>query len=246
MTYKCLIVDDEAPARKLLNDYVGKIPNLDCVKVLSNAIEAKMLMHETPVDLLFLDIQMPDLTGLELMKILPDPKPAVILTTAYSQYAVESYQFEVADYLLKPITFERFFQAVNKVIEQKKGEAEDLLSGFPSKTVESTGRPDYIFVKVNQKIVKIAFDQILYLEGMREYVSIFTTIGRHIVLQSLSRFLEVLPTERFVRVHRSFIVNIEKIDAIENNTIHVGKAEIVISKSQKQAFLNFINRDMLF
>jgi DNA-binding LytR/AlgR family response regulator len=216
------------------------------VKVLSNAIEAKMLMHETPVDLLFLDIQMPDLTGLELMKILPDPKPAVILTTAYSQYAVESYQFEVADYLLKPITFERFFQAVNKVIEQKKGEAEDLLSGFPSKTVESTGRPDYIFVKVNQKIVKIAFDQILYLEGMREYVSIFTTIGRHIVLQSLSRFLEVLPTERFVRVHRSFIVNIEKIDAIENNTIHVGKAEIVISKSQKQAFLNFINRDMLF
>jgi DNA-binding LytR/AlgR family response regulator len=136
--------------------------------------------------------------------------------------------------------------AVNKVIEQKKREADDLLAGLPSKTTESTGRPDYIFVKVNQKIVKIAFDQILYLEGMREYVSIFTTTGRHIVLQSLSRFLEVLPSERFVRVLRSFIVNIEKIDAIENNTIHVGKAEIVISKSQKQAFLNFINRDMLF
>jgi DNA-binding LytR/AlgR family response regulator len=243
MIYKCLIIDDEAPARKLLNDYVGKIPNLDCVKVLSNAIEAKMLMHEIAIDLLFLDIQMPDLTGLELMKILPEPKPAVILTTAYSQYAVESYQFEVADYLLKPITFERFFQAVNKVIEQKKGDSED---SFSLKTAETNVRPDYIFVKVNQKIVKISFDQILYLEGMREYVSIFTTAGRHIVLQSLSRFLEVLPVERFVRVHRSFIVNIEKIDAIENNTIHVGKAEIVISKSQKQAFLNFINRDMLF
>jgi DNA-binding LytR/AlgR family response regulator len=243
MIYKCLIIDDEAPARKLLNDYVGKIPNLDCVKVLSNAIEAKMLMHEMAIDILFLDIQMPDLTGLELMKILPEPKPAVILTTAYSQYAVESYQFEVADYLLKPITFERFFQAVNKVIEQKKGDSED---SFSLKTAETNVRPDYIFVKVNQKIVKISFDQILYLEGMREYVSIFTTAGRHIVLQSLSRFLEVLPVERFVRVHRSFIVNIEKIDAIENNTIHVGKAEIVISKSQKQAFLNFINRDMLF
>jgi DNA-binding LytR/AlgR family response regulator len=246
MIYKCLIVDDEAPARKLLRDYVEKIPNLECVQTFSNAIETKLFLHETPIDILFLDIQMPDLTGLDLMKILPEPKPAIILTTAYSEYAVESYQFTVADYLLKPITFERFFKAVNKVTENhaKKTETEEGL--FLPKAHDKEARPDYIFVKANQKIVKIDFDQILYLEGLREYVSILTTTGRQIVLQSLSRFLEILPPERFVRVHRSYIVNIERIDAIENNTIRIGSAEIVISKSQKQAFLNFINRDMLF
>jgi two-component system, LytTR family, response regulator len=235
LTYNCLIVDDEAPARKLLTEYVQKIPNLNCVGVLTNAIDTQVALRETPIDLLFLDIQMPDLTGLDLLKHLSEPKPTVILTTAYAEYAVASYQFLVADYLLKPITFERFFQAVNRVMALQ-----------PPVQPEKEVRTNHIFVKSEQKIVKIDLDQILYLESLREYVSIFTTTGRVVTLQSLSRFLEMLPSERFIRVHRSYIVHLDKIQSIENNMIRIGKAEIIISKSQKQVFLNFINKDMLF
>jgi DNA-binding LytR/AlgR family response regulator len=246
MTYKCLIVDDEAPARKLLSEYVHKIPILECLHVVSNARQAESLLKETAVDILFLDIQMPDLTGLDLIKLLPNPKPAIILTTAYSQYAVESYEFAVADYLLKPIVFERFAQAVDKVIGNFLDKVNTNLPIAQTKETEKTSFPDATFVKSNLKIVKIYFDQILYIEGLREYISIFTTEGRHVVLQSLSRFLEILPPTQFIRVHRSYIVNVERIDAVENNTIRVGNTEIVISKSQKLAFMNFINRDLLF
>ena len=244
MTYKCIIVDDEAPARKLLNEYVHKTPQLECLHVVANAVHAQSILNETAVDILFLDIEMPDLTGLDLIKRLPEPKPAIILTTAYSQYAVESYEFAVADYLLKPIVFERFSQSVNKVIDSLSEKIKNNLS--KTKETEKAAYPNSIFVKSNLKIVKINLDQILYVEGLREYIRIFTTDGRHVVLQSLSRFLEILPPDRFIRVHRSYIVNAERIDAIDNNTIHVGNTEIVISKSQKQAFMNFINRDFLF
>ena len=244
MTYKCLIVDDEAPARKLLNEYVHQTPQLECSHVVTNALAAQSILKETTVDILFLDIEMPDLTGLDLIKLLPEPKPAIILTTAYSQYAVESYEFAVADYLLKPIVFERFTQAVNKIMDNLSGKIKTNLP--EAKATEKATYPDSVFVKSNLKIVKINFDQILYVEGLREYISIFTTDGRHVVLQSLSRFLDILPPDRFIRVHRSYIVNAKRIDAIDNNTIHVGNTEIVISKSQKQAFLSFINRDLLF
>ncbi len=245
MTFKCLIVDDEAPARELLKEYVSKIPTLECVGVLSNAIEAKSRLQETPVDILFLDISMPDLTGLDLVKILPNPKPAIILTTAYNEYAVESYQFGVADYLLKPIIFDRFFRAVNKVMDNHpKAIKADEQSALQPMNADLFANA--MFVKSNQKIVKILFDQIQYIEGLREYVSIFTTTGRHVVLQSLSRLMEILPSDKFMRVHRSYIINVTCIDAIENNSIIIGKTEIVISKSQKQAFMDIINRDMLF
>ena len=163
---------------------------------------------------------MPDLTGLDLIKLVTEPKPAIILTTAYSQYAVESYEFAVADYLLKPIVFERFAQAVNKVIDSLSDKIKPNLP--KAKETEKVTYPNSIFVKSNLKIVKINLDQILYVEGLREYISIFTTDGRHVVLQSLSRFLEILPPDRFIRVHRSYIVSAERIDAIDNNTIHVG------------------------
>ncbi len=246
MKFNCLIVDDEAPARELLKEYVAKIPILNLVGVLPNAIEAKLKLQETPIDIVFLDISMPDLTGLDLVKILPDPKPAVILTTAYSEYAVESYQIGVANYLLKPIVFDRFFQAINKVIDNHP---KTIKSDVPTPVLKPTDSDLFtnsMFVKSNQKIVKIVFDQIQYIEGLREYVSIFTKTGRYVVLQSLSRFAEILPTNQFIRIHRSYIVNVESIDAVENNSIFIGKTEIVVSKSQKQAFMSLINRDMLF
>ncbi len=244
MIYNCIIADDEAPARNLLKEYVAKMPNLALIAVCSNAIETKQILSGNNIDVLFLDIQMPDLTGIELLKILPPPKPSVILTTAYHNYAIDGYQLGVTDYLLKPISFERFFQAVNKAISEKS--LHQKTEEVATITAVHEAAAEHIFVKEGYKIVRVDFQDLLYIEGFREYIKIHTTTQRHIVYQSLSKILEALPQERFVRVHRSFIVNIHKIDSIDGNCIKIGNNEISISKSQRDDFMQMINPKKLF
>ena len=238
--FTCLIVDDEMPARELLKEFVTKIPNLELIGMCSNAIEAKLLLATTPVDVLFLDIQMPDLTGVELIKILPNTsRPSIILTTAYEKHAVDGYQLGITDYLLKPFTFERFFQAVNKAIDEKA-----MPNDLPTHT-EATVVNKHIFLKTGSKIVRVPFQDLFYIEGFRKYIKVHTSTQRHIVYQSLSKVLEALPADNFVRVHRSFIINLSKIDNIDGNLIKIGNNEIPISKSQREHFMTLINKSGL-
>ena len=237
--FTCLIVDDETPARELLKEYVSKIPNLDLVGVCSNAIEAKVALTNREVDMMFLDIHMPDLTGIELLKILPIVRPSIILTTAYEKHAIDGYQLGITDYLLKPIPFDRFFQAVNKVISEKTSAPE-----LPIQT-ETSVVNEHVFLKTGSKIVRVPFHDLLYVEGFREYIKVHTAAHRHIIYQSLSKISEALPVDNFVRVHRSFIVNLSKIESIDGNMIKIGTEEIPISKSQRDHFMALINKNGL-
>lgn len=236
----CLIVDDEHLSRKLLRTYLDRLPNMTVAGDCENATQALAFLHKHPVDLLLLDIQMPDLTGLELLKTLHRP-PMVILITAYAEHALEGYELNVIDYLLKPVSFERFVQAVNKAAEQYQLR-QSAQSPAPPTPQPSAPAPtkDHFFVKVDYKWLKIRYEDILYIEGMREYVNIQTHERRHIVYQSM-KYLEGLLAERsFARTHKSYIVALNKIESLYGNTLVIGKQEIPIGKSYKQAFLERI------
>lgn len=235
MSMKCLIVDDEHIARKLLSDYVDKVPELELVAACSSALQALNHIKQGNIDILFLDIQMPDLTGLDFLKILPN-RPATILTTAYSEYAVQSYELDVADYLLKPIDFDRFYKAITKVISSKEPKA-DTLPSSPSQQ-----QADKLFIKADNKIIKVAFSEIIVIKGQGPYVQIMTVDGRKIMsLQSMSKLEELLPTN-FYRTHRSYIVNIDHIDNIEGNMIRLTGHEAMMSKNKKDEFLELIDQ----
>jgi len=198
----------------------------------NNAMQAIEALQKHAVDILFLDIQMPDLTGLELLKTM-NKKPAVILTTAYSEYALESYEFNVVDYLLKPIPFERFVQAVNKATEliQLKRKPTQVIS---SATPALAPTKDHFFVKSNHKSVKIRFDDIYYIQGLREYVSIFTKEKRYVTLEAMKNLEDILPKNKFTRTHKSFIVSIEKVDAVVGNMLEMNKKQIPIGKTYRK------------
>jgi two-component system LytT family response regulator len=243
--FHILIVDDEALARKLLSEHAAKIPHLNVVGRCQTAIEAQAILRQQRVDIMLLDIQMPDLTGLEFLRTLQN-RPATILTTAYTEYAVDGYELEVVDYLLKPIVFERFFRAINRAID-RLGMPQQVVSSpsYGEAAVEPEARQS-LFVKTDQRLVQVNYADIRYIEGLREYVRIHTTQDQLIVLQALSRLLDVLPQAQFARIHRSYIVNIQHIDSIISNTVHIGEARLPISKGQKEHFLSKINRDGLF
>lgn len=228
MKIKCIIVDDEQLARTLLENYIQKLPRLELIKKCKSPMEAMELLQDENIDLMFLDIQMPDLTGVELLKSLPS-KPVVIFTTAYPEYALEGYQLDVIDYLLKPFSFERFVQSINKATEHIK-----LLRFQPPNTT-STSRPrkSYITVKADHKLYKLKFDDILYIEGLKEYVSYYTENQRIIALQSLKGLEETLPKDQFMRIHKSYIVNIEKIRTLEGNMVELAGKKLPIGKSYR-------------
>lgn len=235
MSIKCLIVDDEHIARKLLSDYVDKIPELELVAACSSALQALNHIKKDSIDLLFLDIQMPDLTGLDFLKILPN-RPATILTTAYSEYAVQSYELDVVDYLLKPIDFDRFYKAITKVISLKEPKVDNLPNS------SSPQQADKLFIKADNKIIKVAFSEIIVIKGQGPYVQIITVDDRKIMsLQSMSKLEELLPTN-FYRTHRSYIVNIDHIDNIEGNMIRLKDHEAMMSKNKKDEFLELIDQ----
>jgi DNA-binding LytR/AlgR family response regulator len=231
--YTCIIVDDEPLARELVASHIAKIPELEILATCTNAIEAKFALEKHLPDILFLDINMPNLTGLELLRLLKK-RPATILTTAYSEYALESYELDVLDYLLKPIEFERFFKAISKTI--------DWINRWQNTVNQlvTTPKNDYFFVKADYKIVKIIFADILFIEALQKYVRIHTTSERIITLMSMSQLESALPSEQFIRIHRSHIINIDKIDSIEGNLVHIGKHQLSISKGQREAFLEKI------
>ncbi len=213
----CLVVDDEELARVLLAHYIEKTPSLQLIDTCSNALRAMSILHQRPVDLLFLDIQMPDLTGLDLLKALLH-KPVVIFTTAYEQYAVEGYEMEAADYLLKPFSYERFTQAVARAMAQIKLRN---LQNPASKAVELSAAKDYLLVKAEHRTHRIRFDDIRYIQGMREYVAFHLSEGRLLSLLSLKHLEEVLPADRFIRIHKSYIVAIRHIEIVEEEHLYV-------------------------
>lgn len=230
--YSVIIVDDEYLAQKLLQDYVSKVGNLQLVATCSNAIEAMSALKENEVDIMLLDIQMPDLTGLELVKSL-EKKPAVIFTTAYSEYAVDAFNLAVTDYLLKPFDFQRFVQAINKAVGHVQPKVE-----LEQKTVDSVSRSnDFITVKADYKLYKINYDDLLYIEGQHEYVTFHTTQRRITALFALKDLEGILPKDKFVRVHKSYIVSFKHIQDLDKSEVTVAGSKVPVGASYRDELL---------
>lgn len=231
---KCIIVDDEPLALDILQDYIAKIPFLSYCGRFVNAIEALNYLNAYETDLLILDIQMEELTGIQLLKILTQ-KPQVIITTAYASYALEGYELDVTDYLLKPISFERFLMAVNKAWERKQLTSENRETMDPDIMVANP-RTDYFFVKTEYRLQKINFNDILFIEGQGDYLKIVLKNENVMTLQNFKKMEEVLPQGRFVRIHRSYIVALDKIENIEKNRVSIAGQLISIGDSYREGF----------
>lgn len=224
--YNVLIVDDEFLARKLLSEYVAKVDYLQLLDTCSDATQAMEVLNTNDVDILLLDIQMPDISGMEMLKLL-DKKPSVILTTAYSEYAVDAFSLGVVDYLLKPFDYARFMQAINKAININV----NLLDS-------STEIPnDYLMVKADYKLYKVNFDDLLFIEGQHEYVTFHTKTKRITALYSLRNLEETLPKDRFVRTHKSYIVSIKNIEDIDKTIVTVAGNKIPVGASYRDALI---------
>ncbi|HEX2608903.1 MAG TPA: LytTR family DNA-binding domain-containing protein [Flavisolibacter sp.] len=220
---KCLIVDDNKMARMALKQLVGQIASLDLVAECSDAMEAHEQLGNTAVDLLLLDIEMPGMTGLELIKKMGNVRPLIIFTTAKKDYAVEAFELNVVDYLVKPITLQRLKQAVDKAAEALESNKEEV-------KVEEQG---FVFVKDNGVLKRISIEDILFLEAMGDYVKVHTAQKFHVVHATLKSIEEKLPASKFIRVHRSYIVAINKIDFIQEGTISIGKTSIPVADTHK-------------
>ncbi len=241
MNYTCLIVDDEPMARKLMEQYVFKVPYLQLVQSCASPLAAIEVLQENTIDILFLDINMPEITGLSLLKILKK-KPLVILTTAYSEYALEGYELDVADYLLKPITLERFLKSVQKVTARLIAERQPAAPPL-EKIAEGEGSAPFLFVKDGTKLIKVALGDILYIEGLKDYVGIYQRDRKKIVtLQTLKALETQLPENRFIRIHNSYIVAFDAIDAIDREKVQIGEAFLPVSDTYKKAFKEFVER----
>lgn len=228
MKFDCLIVDDEPIAQQILENYILQIEALHLVDKCSNAFEALNILHREKIDVLFLDIKMPSLSGLDMLKTLQNP-PKVILTTAFSEFGVESYEYGISDYLLKPIAFERFLKAVNKILMFNN---QELSKGGVENRVEI--EPAFIFFKADKKIHKYHFADILFIEGSGNYVKIHTQNEKPLmVLDKLTELQDKLPEKQFIRVHKSFIVNFSHIQKIEGNMINLKDKVIPISATFK-------------
>lgn len=224
--YKCLIVDDETLARQLIQTHLKQFQNIEIIQSFSSSIEAKEYLKSNNVDLIFLDIQMPKLTGIDLLKSLANP-PKVIFTTAYSEFALEGYELNVIDYLLKPITFERFEKAVNKVIEILNLENITIPSGSAEVKEKS------IVIKSSHQLIKIDIADILYIEALHKYIKIVTAEKNYTTLFSMNAIEHEIPSNLFYRCHRSFIVNLDKVKLIDGNQAIIDKHKIPISKLNK-------------
>jgi DNA-binding LytR/AlgR family response regulator len=236
---RCLIVDDEPLALHILEDYISKIPFLQLVKATTNPIEALTIVQEKGADLVFLDVQMPELSGIQFLRI-ANGKAKVILTTAYPQYALEGYELDVIDYLLKPIAFDRFFKAVQKAQTIMQPAAQPV-HAEPVQPQQQDFLSDFIFVKTEHKIQKVYLNDILFIEGLKDYISIFTPNERIITLQNMKKMEDALPPKHFIRVHKSYIVSINKIDSIERSRICIGDKIIPVGDTYRDEFFKIID-----
>ncbi|UOE50668.1 LytTR family DNA-binding domain-containing protein [Mucilaginibacter sp. SMC90] len=237
----CAIIDDEPLAREGLASYVREVDFLNLTGTCENPLELIKLLDRQNIELIFLDIQMPKMNGIDFLKIMQKP-PMVIITTAYPSYALEGFQLNVLDYLLKPITFDRFFKSANKAKDYHR-------------LLNNSARPDapkpeanenYFFIKCGNKYEKIYFDEILYVEGMQNYVTIFTTKGKYITLLNLKSLEQNLDGKLFIRVHKSYIVSTGKIDGIEGNDIFIGQHRIPISRNYREQVIQQVVTNKLW
>lgn len=228
MKIKCLIVDDEDLAIDVIAEYVKRIDYLELIGSSNNAVDAMALLNQHKVDLLFLDIQMPGLTGLQLLRNLSD-RPEVILTTAYSEYALEGYELQALDYLIKPISFERFIKAINRFFKIRESQIQ-----LPETQANKPSNDTFIFVKSEKMMVKVVLSEICYIESLRNYVSIFLSNGKVLkTMNTITNIEEKLPETQFLRVHRSFIIAIDKIDSYTSGSFKVNKQIIPIGRLYK-------------
>ncbi|QIP14537.1 response regulator transcription factor [Spirosoma aureum] len=241
MKLNCVIIDDEPLAREGLASYVREVDFLHLTDTCENPLELITLLDRQPTDLIFLDIQMPKMNGIDFLKIVEHP-PMVIITTAYPSFALEGFQLNVLDYLLKPITFDRFFKSANKAKEYHRLLTRSA-SANPQKGEESN---DYFFIKCGNKYEKIYFDDILYAEGLQNYVTIFTSKSKYVTLLNLKNLEENLPDQSFIRVHKSFIVSTKKIDSIEGNEIFIKTNRIPISRNYRDQVMAKVLTDKLW
>jgi DNA-binding LytR/AlgR family response regulator len=251
---KCIIVEDEVLAQDVIRNHLARIGQIELLGVYRTAPEAMVALEHLDVDVLFLDIRLPGMSGLHFLRGLADP-PLVVLTTAYAEYALESYEFNVIDYLLKPISFERFSKAVNKILDGRLYS----LSGVP---VEHSGAPmaasgtavgasgtavgardeDHIFIKSNSKFFRVDFSEILYVQGMKDYLKLYTPDFTLVTHHTMNEMEKTLPSRQFLRVHRSYIVAVKHIRAIFGNSIELGKVTIPIGVNYKETVMELVGR----
>ncbi|MRT94255.1 LytTR family DNA-binding domain-containing protein [Ancylomarina sp. 16SWW S1-10-2] len=236
MNIKCIIVDDEIHARKVLEKYIKDIPHLELIKSCKNALEAMDVLRNQQIDAMFLDINMPKISGLNFLESLQHP-PAVVITTAYREYALDAYDLDVIDYLHKPIPFPRFVKAISKI--------EEKLQAHSTPSVSSTVQPmesipEFIFIKADKKTIKLNFKDIKYIEGLGDYIKIHTKTKSIVSKITVKRMEELLPENKFPRVHKSFIVALDMIDSIEGNQIEIGDCKIPIGQMYRNAFMEII------
>jgi DNA-binding LytR/AlgR family response regulator len=232
---KCIIVEDEALAQDVIQSHLQKVDRFELVGICSNALEAKEVLDKKEVDLIFLDIQLPGMTGLNFLRTLPNP-PLVVVTTAYSEYAIESYEFNIIDYLLKPISFERFSKTVDKIVHGR------LFTPLPKEKDDPPG--DHIFVKSNSKFFKVNFSEIIYIESMKDYLKIHTAEYKLVTHQTMNDMEKILSPRQFIRVHKSYMVAVSHIKAIYGNSVEMENATIPIGLNYKEKVMNFIGRKM--
>ena len=231
---KCIVIDDEPLAIQLLENHIGRVSFLELVSTFNNPMEALISINSKPVDLIFLDIQMPQLNGVHFMQLLQN-RSQVIITSAYQEYAIDGFEHNVIDYLLKPIGFERFYKAVEKA-HNLKNPAQPI--NRSQEMQPATG--GYIFVKVETKMVRVELDDILFIEGLKNYVSIMTKSQRIVTLQVMKQLEEVLPPNRFIRVHKSYIVAMDKINSIERQEITINDRIITIGITYQEHFFKLL------
>jgi len=250
MTLNCIAVDDEPLALGLVSSFIEQTPFLNLVGRFSSAVEALRAIHSQKVDVVFLDIQMPDLNGIELARVLDNSKtnkPRIIFTTAYNQFALEGYKVDALDYLLKPFNYEEFLHAANKALAY--GELLEKSNSIATTTVaasipEERIEDEYLFLKVEYQLVRIALNDILYIEGLKDYVKVWLKSAEKPILSltSLKSLEEKLPSKKFMRVHRSFIVSLDKINSITRNALQIGKVNITVGDQYKDAFSQFLSK----
>jgi two-component system, LytTR family, response regulator len=236
MKLKCIIVDDEPVARKLLQEFIGDIAFLELIGQAANPLEAMSLLNDNIIDIIFLDINMPKINGIDFLKN-SKTNAHIIMTTAYADHAVEAYSLDVLDYLVKPVSFERFLKACNK--------AKETIGLKKPASVQSANVNDHFFIKCDNQIEKVFYDDLLYAEAMLNYVMLYTNSRKMMVYITIKSLEEQLPANIFIKVHKSFIVNINKVKSIEGNILDIGDTKITISQNLREKVLSEIVKDKM-
>jgi two-component system, LytTR family, response regulator len=239
MKIRCVVVDDEPLAAEKLTGYIQRIPMLELAATFENALDAMEFLRANPADLIFLDIQMEKLTGIQFLEIMKT-RPRVVITSAFDQYALKGYELDVADYLLKPISFDRFMKSIDKVAAEMMADPDNQMNAIASGET-GTGN-EFIFVKADYQMQKVNLSDILFIEGMKDYLRIHLPNSRIMTLMSFTRMEKALPADRFRRIHKSFIIPVDKIDQVERTTVVIGPHKIPIGNKYRKEFFDYLEQ----